>query len=71
MSTTNKPFLDYKAQIRRLTEKGISCNTPEEKKILIRKGYFNLINGYKKPFVMSKNNGEHSYITNTSVDKLY
>ena len=55
MSTISKPFLNYKAQIRRLNDKGISCNLPEEKRILIRKGYFNLINGYKKPFVINKN----------------
>ncbi len=72
MSTIYKPFLDYKSQIRRLSEKGISCNSPEEKRILIRKGYFNLINGYKKPFVINKNSkNEHLYIKNTSVYKLY
>lgn len=72
MSTINKPFLDYKAQISRLSDKGITCDTPEEKKILIRKGYFNLINGYKMPFVINKNNNnEHVYIEGTSVLKLY
>lgn len=72
MSSINKPFLNYKEQIKRLSIKGISCNSPEEKKILIRKGYFNLVNGYKKPFVINKDdNNEHIYIKDTSIEKLY
>jgi len=68
----DKPFLSYKEQIARLNEKGISCNKANEKKYLIRKGYFNLINGYKKPFVISKKeNGDHVYLPGTSLEKIY
>jgi abortive infection bacteriophage resistance protein len=72
MTCTDKPFLLYKEQYQRLVDKGISCSTSEEKTIIIRKGYFNLVNGYKKPFVNGKNrNGEHLYFPDTSVHKLY
>ena len=34
--------------------------------------YFNLVNGYKEPFICGKdNNGNHIYIANTSLKALY
>lgn len=72
MSCEGKPFLTYQEQIERLKEKGISCTKPNEKKYLIRKGYFNLVNGYKKPFVVKRDiNGDHHYIEGTTIEKLY
>ena len=41
--------------------KNIICNGSDDKTILIRTGYFNLINGYKTPFVQSLDSqGEYS-----------
>ncbi len=72
MENSNKPFLSYKDQIARLKEKGISCEKTNEKKYLIRKGYFNLINGYEKPFISGKHeNGNHKYLPGTSIKKIY
>ena len=72
MLCENKPFLNYDQQLDRLREKGISCHKPNEKKYLIRKGYFNLVNGYKMPFITGvKGNDEHQYIEGTSIEKLY
>ncbi len=72
MTDNGKPFLTYSEQVNRLVEKGIKCSKPNEKKALIRKGYFNLINGFKRPFVVNKtSNGDHEYIEGTSVEKIY
>ena len=69
----DKLFLTYNQQMRRLRDnKKIICQGSPHKKILIRVGYFNLINGYKTPFVSYENsNGEHSYITGTSISQIY
>lgn len=67
----SKPFLTIREQIDRLSEKHISCETTDEKKMLIKKGYFNLINGYKMPFISHKlPNGNHVYHDGTSVKKI-
>lgn len=53
MSTNNdKNFLTYNQQMRKLRDKKkIICNGSSHKRMLIRAGYFNLINGYKTPFI--------------------
>lgn len=57
-----KPFLSYQEQLVRLNNKGILCTESDEIELLISKGYFNLVNGYKKPFIKSKDiNGDHCY----------
>lgn len=67
----DKPFLTFKEQLQRLQVKGISCESNEEKKMLIKKGYFNLVNGYKKPFVSrTLPDGTHIYYPETSVHKI-
>ncbi|MDR2599804.1 MAG: Abi family protein [Oscillospiraceae bacterium] len=68
----NKEFLTYNKQMKHLrNEKNILCNGLKDKEVLCRIGYFNLINGYKNPFVVSAVNGVHSYFTGTSVNDLY
>ena len=53
-------------------EKGITCKGSPHKTILVREGYFNLINGYKKPFVADKDQyGNHIYIAGTTINQLY
>ena len=68
----DKLFLTYNQQMRKLrNDKGIICNGSSHKKILVRAGYFNIVNGYKTPFVSGQDeNGNHSYISGTSIDQL-
>ena len=70
---SDKNFLTYNKQMRKLRDsKHINCNGSEHKKILIRVGYFNLINGYKSPFINGKlDNGNYQYIPDTTIEQLY
>ena len=73
MSNTNdKNFLTYNQQMRKLRDnKHIICNGSAHKRALIRAGYFNLINGYKTPFISGIDNyGNHIYIKDTSIDQI-
>lgn len=69
----DKSFLTYNQQMRKLRkDKKILCNGSEHKKILIRAGYFNIINGYKTPFTCgTDSDGNHNYIPDTSIDQIY
>lgn len=71
-TSDDKLFLTYNQQMRKLrNDKGIECSGSTHKKILIRAGYFNIVNGYKNPFVSGQDaNGNHSYISGTSIDQL-
>lgn len=52
-------------------DKHILCKGSDHKKILIRAGYFNIVNGYKNPFVSGQDcHGHHSYISGTSISQL-
>lgn len=68
-----KEFKTYNCQMRYLRdEKNIICGKAsgdkEDKISLVRYGYFNLVNGYKKPFVNQDNgDGTYSYIGNTKL----
>lgn len=67
----SKDFLTYDQQMAYLSEcKGIVCD-PEDKSILIVAGYFNLINGYKKPFVDVVIDNKHHYIKGTTLKQIY
>lgn len=60
--------------MRRLRDKKhIVCEGTKDKSILARLGYFNLVNGYKTPFVCGNNSatGKHIYISGTSLDHFY
>lgn len=70
----DKDYLTYNQQMKKLRNmKKISCNGSGDKAILVRMGYFNLINGYKTPFICGTNSltGEHIYLPNTSIDHFY
>lgn len=69
----DKIFLTYNQQMRKLRKKkNISCNGSSHKRILIRAGYFNIINGYKTPFTCgTDNDGNHIYVPDTSIDQIY
>lgn len=68
----DKFSLTYNQQMRKLrNEKGITCSGSSHKKLLIRAGYFNIINGYKNPFISGQDaHGNHSYISGTTIDQL-
>lgn len=68
----DKFFLTYNQQMRKLrNDKGIICQGSSHKKILVRAGYFNIVNGYKNPFISGEDaKGNHSYISGTSIDQL-
>lgn len=69
----DKKFLTYNQQMKKLrNDKHIECNGSPHKRILVRSGYFNLINGYKNPFVSGiDTNGNHIYMAGTSLDQIY
>ena len=68
----DKYFLTYNQQMRKLrNDKKISCVGSADKKILVRAGYFNIVNGYKNPFISgTDSNGKHTYISDTSINQL-
>lgn len=68
----DKFFLTYNQQMRKLrNDKQIICNGSSHKKILIRAGYFNIVNGYKNPFISGQDDdGNHIYISGTSITQL-
>ncbi len=52
--------------------KHISCSGPSDKRILVRMGYFNLVNGYKTPFTCGVDStGQHIYLPQTSIKHIY
>lgn len=68
----DKCFLTYNQQMKKLrNDKKITCQGSSDKRILVRAGYFNLVNGYKNPFVSGIDaNGNHTYIAYTSINQL-
>lgn len=69
----DKKFKTYNQQMKYLRDsKNIICNGSSNKTILIRTGYFNLINGYKTPFVQSiDSQGKHIYYGGTTIEHFY
>lgn len=72
-NSDDKIFLTYNQQMRKLrSKKNIICNGSVHKRLLIRSGYFNIINGYKNPFISGTDEaGNHIYIPNASIDQIY
>lgn len=68
-----KIFLTYNQQMRKLRDdKGIGCYGSPHKRLLVRCGYFNIINGYKTPFICGKDDtGSHIYYPETTLDQIY
>lgn len=69
----DKNFITYNQQMRKLrNDKHIDCSGSNNKKILVRMGYFNIVNGYKTPFICDfDSNGDHIYLPDTSLEHLY
>ena len=68
-----KTYLTYNQQMKKLRDdKRIECSGTVHKRILVRTGYFNIVNGYKSPFTCGKDqDGNHLYLPGTSIDQLY
>ncbi|SNU04613.1 Abortive infection bacteriophage resistance protein [Lachnospiraceae bacterium] len=69
----DKEFKTYNQQMRKLRDvKHMECDGSVDKSILARNGYFNLINGYKTPFVTGRDlEGNHIYFRDTSLTQFY
>ena len=48
-----KPFLTITEQVRLLESRGLSTDSSTAK-VLMREGYYSIINGYKDPFIYSE-----------------
>ncbi|MGL5440163.1 MAG: Abi family protein [Filifactoraceae bacterium] len=67
----SKRFFTYSEQEEYLNSKGIRCSSKEEKIIIRRLGYFNLLSGYKWPFVKDTTNKEsYVYAKGTTVEQI-
>ena len=73
MNNKGKKFLTYNQQMKYLRDqKSIICSGTSDKAILCRKGYFNIINGYKTPFTCGRDStGEHIYSRDTSITHFH
>lgn len=68
-----KKFLSYNQQMKHLRDsKSIICGGSIHKEYLCRNGYFNLINGYKKPFISNVlPDGTKKYFKSTSIEEMH
>ena len=69
----NKSFHSIDEQVEILHSRGIST-TAETRTILLREGYYAVINGYKLPFIdeaASKAAGDDRFLPGTSFDDIY
>ena len=59
----DKEFLTYNQQMKKLRDKKkIDCGNTKDKTTLVRMGYFNLVNGYKEPFICGKDNNGNAAV---------
>ena len=69
----NKSFRSIDDQIRILNARGVST-TPETHTILMREGYYAVVNGYKLPFIdvrASERAEDDRFLPDTSFDDVY
>ena len=69
----NKSFRSIDDQIRILNARGVST-TPETRMILMREGYYAVVNGYKLPFIdvrASERAEDDRFLSDTSFDDIY
>lgn len=72
----SKPFMTIDDQVQRLRDRGLTIESPEKaKKILLRENYYNVINGYKMPFLKRNLDGTLSdpeqFTEGCSFDEVY
>ena len=70
-SKMNKPFQTTSEQIAILNRRGLSTDS-KTADILLREGYYCIINGYKDPFLFpGKQNGEDAFRHGASFNEIY
>lgn len=68
-----KPFLTIDEQMDLLRNRGMFV-PGEAKAILMREGYYSIVNGYKEPFIdvgASRDAGDDRYLAGTTFEDLY
>lgn len=66
-----KVFRDTRIQIGILRSRGVVIKNPKRAKDIIRRtNYYNLINGYKDPFLQTKTPNE-KYLPGTTIEEIY
>lgn len=70
-----KPFKTHRQQIKILRDRGLIVNSPKALRILERENYYNVINGYKDPFLEHDQNGNsvspETYRRGASFEEIY
>ena len=70
---TEKKYMTYDEMIALLQSRNVCINSPEEKRrskmILQHEGYYNVINGYKAPFLVS--DSSETYRSGTTVGEIF
>lgn len=68
----DKEFKTYNKQMQYLrNSKKIKCKGSTDKEILVRNGYYNLINGFKEPFILNKSlDGRNNYLHNVTLKEF-
>lgn len=69
----DRPFLTIDEQVERLKTRGLSVDA-ETPSILLREGYYSIVNGYKTPFIdaeATEKAGDDRYNSGTSFNDLY
>ena len=69
----SKPFLNIDGQIRKLkVERGLNFQNEESAKVLLlRYGYYEIINGYKEHFMIDKNDDDKGFIPGTTFEHIF
>lgn len=72
MAQTGKPFTSIENQVAILRRRGVLTDE-ETPKILLREGYYSVVNGYKDPFLDRKNciGSDDRYKTGTRFSDIY
>ena len=68
-----KPFLTIDEQVALLESRGVSCG-PGAGDLLMREGYYNIVNGYRAPFLdrsATEEAGDDRYAPGTALDDMY
>lgn len=65
-----KPFRSIDEQIEILRSRGLETDS-DTKRILMREGYYSVVNGYKEPFLADDENGGETFIEGTSFGDIY
>lgn len=68
----DKPFLTIDEQIRVLESRGCSCDKRTHD-ILLKEGYYPVVNGYREPFLTDADpaTGHRRYVEGTTFDDIY